>query len=98
MGKFKVFKKESLTLLYDPAQQITHSLIWLHGLGSAPEEFEYFFQHFNILPNTFRIVLPEAPTNSVTINMGMKSTSWFDILSLDSHKPIFNYKDVEKNS
>ncbi len=38
------------------------------------------------MPNTTRIILPTASVKPVTINLGMPSTSWFDIRSLDAPK------------
>jgi hypothetical protein len=40
------------------------------------------------MPESTKVILPTAPVNTVTINLGMASTSWFDIMSLD--KPVDN--------
>lgn len=50
-SKFNVLWKENLIILSGNQNvKPTNSLIWLHGLGSGPEEFEYFFQEMDVVP------------------------------------------------
>ena len=62
-----------------------YSLVWLHGLGDSAYGFKDAFldEKLNIVPPSCKVILPTAPTRAVSINMGAKMTSWYDILSLD---------------
>lgn len=72
-----------------------YTIVWLHGLGDTSEGFlDFFLSGSSVVPPHTRVVLLTAPERRVTINMGMKSTSWYDILDL-SFKP---GKDVISDS
>lgn len=58
----------------------------MHGLGDSAEGFAPLFQqHSDILPNC-KYVLLTAPTRAVTLNMGMRMTSWYDIRTLGARE------------
>jgi hypothetical protein len=61
------------------------SVIFLHGLGDTAAGWVSAFP-FAGLPNT-RYVLPTAPTTPVSLNMGYKMPSWFDLYGLDPSAP-----------
>jgi phospholipase/carboxylesterase len=68
------------TFEIDANETAQGSVIWLHGLGAGPHDFE------DVVPlleaPQFRFVFPAAPERPVTINGGMKMPAWYDILSL----------------
>ena len=69
-----------------PQEEHTHSLVWLHGLGDSAYGFLDVFDEHKIAPATCKVILPTAPERAVTLNGGMKMTSWYDIVSLDRPK------------
>ena len=85
--------------IYFHSKEKQRSHIFLHGLGDSPEGFYEFFKNpqFNFTDKHTDIILLRAPTEPVSVNMGMPCTSWFDIYSLGGSKDNFNYDDAEKN-
>jgi phospholipase/carboxylesterase len=66
------------------AENPTHSVIWLHGLGADGNDF------MPIVPvltapewPPLRFVFPHAPVMPVTINGGMAMRAWYDIKGMD---------------
>ena len=66
----------------------SHTLVWLHGLGDTAYGFVDVFLNtvLDPTPLSWKIVLLTAPERPVTLNFGYKSTSWYDIYELGSHK------------
>ncbi|MEM6733156.1 MAG: alpha/beta fold hydrolase [Myxococcota bacterium] len=60
--------------------EINRSVIWLHGLGASGHDFEPLVPMLGI--QNCRFVLPHAPEQPVTINMGMVMPAWYDIKTL----------------
>jgi len=60
------------------ANDATHSIIWLHGLGADGHDFEPIVAELN-LTKSIRFIFPHAPTRAVTINNGMIMPAWYDI-------------------
>lgn len=56
----------------------------LHGLGDSAQGWLDVARMLgrNQALQHVRFVLPTAPTQPVTVNMGMSMTSWFDLYSL----------------
>lgn len=61
-----------------------YSVIWMHGLGADGNDF------VPIVPEirqpewpSVRFVFPHAPVRPVTINGGMRTRAWYDILGLE---------------
>ena len=75
-----------------------YSLIFLHGLGDSANNISNIFLYNDILPSTFKVVMPTAPIESVTINMGFPATSWFDILSSDISPESISFDDIKRNA
>ena len=97
--RYNIEKLPKKVIMTDIAKKVPeYSLIWLHGLGSSPDEFVDFFNLYDILPDNFRIILLQAPIKPVTLNGGMNSTSWFDIIDLSFGKNSVNFSDVEESS
>ncbi len=76
-------------LIIEPQNQADSAVIWLHGLGSNKYDFQSVAEQLQqqILPNT-RFILPQAPNQPVSLNMGMTMPSWYDIISLSSPREI----------
>jgi lysophospholipase-2 len=66
----------------NPAQQ-SGLLVISHGLGDTAEGFADVAQMIAASMPHLKIILPTAPTQPVTMNMGMPMPSWYDITGLD---------------
>mmetsp|Transcript_15221 Transcript_15221/g.32207 ORF Transcript_15221/g.32207 Transcript_15221/m.32207 type:complete len:300 (-) Transcript_15221:247-1146(-) len=74
------------TIIIAPEDESRHSasVILCHGLGDTAEGWAPPAQYLaNQLPHV-KFILPTAPTQPVTLNMGMAMPSWYDIVGLDS--------------
>ena len=73
------------TLLVNPPLGApTATVFLLHGLGDSANgwvDVAYMLSRRPALQHV-RFVLPTAPVQPVTVNMGMSMTSWFDSASL----------------
>ena len=94
---YKIIKEPHRTILEPISAIVSHTLIFLHGLGSSPEDIGSLFTSVKLLPSKMRVVMPVAPTAPVTINNGMHSTSWFDILDNNIGPQSINFDDVKTN-
>jgi lysophospholipase-2 len=54
-----------------------------HGLGDSAEGFVDVAEHLASQMPHLKFILPTAPTQPVTMNMGMPMPSWYDITGLD---------------
>ncbi|NLA89011.1 MAG: carboxylesterase [Alcaligenaceae bacterium] len=63
---------------------VTHSVIWMHGLGANAHDFVPVPPYFR-LPEALniRFVFPNAPAMPVTINNGYIMPAWYDLLTMD---------------
>ena len=70
------------------AEDATHTVIWLHGLGADGNDFVPIVPEL-FLPSELavRFVFPHAPQRPIAINGGMRMRAWFDITSLDRSGP-----------
>ena len=57
-------------------------MIFLHGLGDTAQDYVDLFRKNGLCPSNCKIVLPTAPTSSVTISNGDQMPSWYDLLEL----------------
>ncbi|KAL7507446.1 hypothetical protein ACHAXN_004629 [Cyclotella atomus] len=74
------------TITISPADPSAHSasVILCHGLGDTADGWVDPARFLaNKLPHT-KFILPTAPTQPVTLNMGFAMPSWYDIAGLDS--------------
>ncbi|CEP02680.1 unnamed protein product (mitochondrion) [Plasmodiophora brassicae] len=69
---------------YDAPGQHSATLIFLHGLGDTSAGWAGEFRNLQRSMPHVRMVLPTAPISPVTLNGGMRMTSWHDIHSLQS--------------
>ncbi|CAB9527698.1 Acyl-protein thioesterase [Seminavis robusta] len=58
-------------------------LVICHGLGDTSDGFDDVAEHLCRKLPYLKIILPTAPTQPVTMNMGMAMPSWYDIKGLD---------------
>jgi phospholipase/carboxylesterase len=66
------------------AENSTHAVIWMHGLGADGHDFEPVVREFDKRKfPAVRFVFPHAPTRPVTVNNGYVMPAWYDIVSLD---------------
>jgi len=68
----------------NPAGPVTHTIVWLHGLGADGHDFEPIVPELG-LPSSLgvRFVFPHAAYMPVTINRGYVMRAWYDIVSED---------------
>lgn len=85
------------SLILDPVNNADACVIWLHGLGADRYDFQPVAQILQKkLPST-RFILPQAPTQAVTINGGYAMPSWYDILSMSPARAI-NKEQMEAST
>ncbi len=65
-------------------------VVLMHGLGTDGHDFEDVAEALSRAaePRKWRFVLPHAPTQPVTINMGMRMPAWYDIVSLNHPRDV----------
>ena len=62
----------------------THSIIWLHGLGSNGHDFVSMVENFPLYDNVgMHFILPHAPTRPISINQNMPMPAWYDITGFE---------------
>jgi phospholipase/carboxylesterase len=72
------------TVEIETGDDVTGSVIWLHGLGADGHDFEPIVPELDLPDDlSLRFVFPHAPVRPVTVNGGMSMRAWYDILSLD---------------
>jgi len=72
------------TIELETTDSISHSVIWLHGLGASGEDFVPVVPELGIPDGLgVRFIFPHAPVRPITINNGMEMRGWYDITSLN---------------
>jgi lysophospholipase-2 len=61
----------------------TGLVVIMHGLGDSAEGFADVAEQIASQMPHLKIILPTAPTQPVTMNMGMPMPSWYDLTGLD---------------
>ena len=85
-------------LIVESLQPADACVIWLHGLGADRSDFEPVARMLQPqLPST-RFILPQAPSQAVTINGGYAMPSWYDILSISPGKRAINSEQLETSA
>lgn len=74
------------SIVVPPTAKHTATVIFLHGLGDSGAGWAPVARLLSQNPKLTHInwILPHAPVQRVTLNMGMQMPSWFDIASLDA--------------
>ena len=68
------------SIVIETGDQPTHSIIWLHGLGSDGNDFVPIVEKLNLQSDLHtRFVFPHAPMQPVSINNGAVMRAWYDI-------------------
>lgn len=63
----------------------TAALIFLHGLGDQGSSWQ--MELSGMIPSHVKCICPTAPIQPVTLNLGRRMNSWFDLRSLDPDDP-----------
>ncbi|WP_296219388.1 alpha/beta hydrolase [Pseudomonas sp. UBA2684] len=75
-------------LILQPTLSADACVIWLHGLGADRYDFLPVAEALQAQLRSTRFVLPQAPTQAVTINGGWAMPSWYDILAMSPARAI----------
>ena len=80
-------------------EQAELSVILMHGLGADAYDFEDVAEALSLAaePRKWRFVLPNAPTQTVTINIGMHMPAWYDILDMGQPRAV-NWQTVAESA
>ncbi|GAX11632.1 lysophospholipase II [Fistulifera solaris] len=73
----------TITISPKRAQEQSALVVISHGLGDTAEGFADVAENLARAMPYVKFVLPTAPTQPVTLNMGMSMPSWYDIVGLD---------------
>ncbi|KAL9189992.1 hypothetical protein ACHAXT_009667 [Thalassiosira profunda] len=86
------------TITLTPANEASQSatVIICHGLGDSAEGFADVAEQLSSSLPYAKFILPTAPTQKVTMNMGMAMPSWYDIVGLDKRSNEF-CKGIEES-
>jgi phospholipase/carboxylesterase len=72
------------TIETETAPNPSAAVIWLHGLGADGHDFEPIVPEIvRRRERAWRFVFPNAPVRPVTLNGGMETRAWYDILGFD---------------
>ncbi|MFZ3153395.1 alpha/beta hydrolase [Pseudomonas sp.] len=84
-------------LILQPTLAADACVIWLHGLGADRYDFMPVAEMLQQRLHSTRFVLPQAPTQAVTINGGYAMPSWYDILAMSPARAI-NREQLEASA
>lgn len=84
-------------LIIEPSNTADACVIWLHGLGADRYDFLPVAEALQHRLTTTRFVLPQAPTQPVTINNGWAMPSWYDIMAMSPARAI-NQAQLEQSA
>lgn len=84
-------------LIIEPTQTADACVIWLHGLGADRYDFLPVAEALQQRLSSTRFVLPQAPTQPVTINNGWAVPSWYDIIAMSPARAI-NQAQLEQSA
>ncbi len=84
-------------LILQPTLTADACVIWLHGLGADRYDFMPVAEALQQRLRSTRFVLPQAPTQVVTINGGYAMPSWYDILAMSPARAI-NREQLEASA
>ena len=73
----------------DPKSPITHSVIWLHGLGAHGRDFAKLVPKLTLPKNHgIRFIFPTAPERPITMRGGKVATAWYDLIAIHPKRKI----------
>ncbi|GAX75460.1 hypothetical protein CEUSTIGMA_g2903.t1 [Chlamydomonas eustigma] len=70
-------------LVSEPSSPHSGTVIMLHGLGDTGSGWSDIAADFQSQLKHVKFIFPTAPQRSISLNMGMKMTGWYDIASLE---------------
>jgi len=85
------------TITITPRTPHSAVVVVMHGLGDTADGFEDVAMMWSQQMPHVKFILPTAPTQPVTLNMGMPMPSWYDIEGLDE-RTNENCKGIEESS
>jgi phospholipase/carboxylesterase len=85
-------------LFLEPADTVDACVIWLHGLGADRYDFLPVAEALQETLRTTRFVLPQAPTQAVTINNGYQMPSWYDIKTMSASARAIDHEQMEASA
>src|SRR3990167_7160522 len=73
-----------------------NTMIFIHGLSGNGAAFAPYFSNPYTTPVGFntRVILPTAAVRPVTVSMGTKMTSWFDIYDWNFISTSYSMEDI----
>ena len=90
--------REGTTMIINASMKHTATVILSHGLGDTAEGWsDAALEMSRHLPH-IKWILPTAPVNPVTLNGGMRMTSWYDIESLSKSRELQDCKGIEEST
>ena len=75
-------------LILEPQKTADACVIWLHGLGADRYDFLPVAEFMQERLLSTRFIMPQAPTQPVTINGGYAMPSWYDIKAMSPARAI----------
>lgn len=83
-------KLEYISIEHNPNHlPITHSVIWLHGLGASGDDFVPVVPELGLDGKVgVRFIFPHAPKIPVTVNGGYVMPAWYDILEMSLERKV----------
>ncbi len=65
-------------------QAAKYAIIWLHGLGATNHDFLDLIPYLGLKTNhLIKLIFPQAPNRTITINNHMSMPAWYDIRGWD---------------
>lgn len=90
--------REGTTMIINASKRHTATVILSHGLGDTAEGWsDAALEMSRHLPHV-KWILPTAPVNPVTLNGGMRMTSWYDIESLSKSRDLQDCKGIDEST
>eukprot|EP01135_Chromosphaera_perkinsii_P007237 Nk52_evm45s745 gene=Nk52_evmTU45s745 len=84
------------SVVINPSAKHTATVIFMHGLGDSGNGWSPVMNMLKA-PHV-KYICPNAPDQPVTLNMGMKMPSWYDIYSLDDKEANEDEEGIEKSA
>lgn len=90
--------RDGTTMIINASLKHTGTVILSHGLGDTADGWsDAALEMSRHLPH-IKWILPTAPVNPVTLNGGMRMTSWYDIESLSKSRELQECKGIEEST
>ncbi len=78
------------------SHRVTHSVIWLHGLGARGQDFAKLVPKLKLPKgHGIRFIFPTAPERAITLREGKVATAWYDIMKVSPGR-IINMQQLDE--